>query len=173
MSHRHDDSSRRYRSRSRSLNENRRRGSFGFGSDDGLDNEDFAVDISETVHHRERKINPCNSWLGPSLLQTTKTPAIHSIQKGTIRKVLDFGSFVRVGVSNLYHWKIPEYAFDGLVHIDQYIPDNPPPREGDSVFVKVMKVYESDGKIKYFCISYFEIECPYQWKNAIKITEKT
>ena len=30
------------------------------------------------------------------LLDTVKTPAIHSIHKGVVKRVLDFGSFVRV-----------------------------------------------------------------------------
>lgn len=36
--------------------------------------------------------------------------------------------------------------------MDQYIPDLPAPKPGDSVYVKVMKVYESEGKIKYASI---------------------
>lgn len=44
--------------------------------------------------------------------------------------------------------QIPEYSFDGLIHVDQYIPDLPPPKVGDSVYVKIMKVYEVDDKIK-------------------------
>lgn len=78
-----------------------------------------------------------------------KTPPMYSIHRGIVKRVLEFGSFVRVLTCIRVNTKIPTYTFDGLVYPNQYPLDMPPPKEGKEVYVKVLKVYEKDGKPKY------------------------
>ena len=104
----------------------------GLGIEDGMDG--FAIDMDDYAY----QTNQNTSHDRNSKLQSTKTPEINSIHKAIIKRVLNFGSFAR----------IHGYPFDGLIYSSNYIPDLPAPREGQEVWVKVQRVFESDGKIK-------------------------
>ncbi|CBK21050.2 uncharacterized protein [Blastocystis hominis] len=128
------DSSQDERNEKRDMSKTRRQDSdmddVGFGDDmDG-----FAIDLNESGYQSSRA-NPREK---DSLLKKMRIPEINNIHKAVIKSNLAFGSFAR----------IPEYAFDGLIYTSNYIPDHPAPREGQEVWVKVLRVFESENKVK-------------------------
>ncbi|KAK8790865.1 hypothetical protein WA158_005496 [Blastocystis sp. Blastoise] len=100
----------------------------GLGSS-ALDGEGFSLDLDTTTFPEKTIIDYSTR---------SDVPQLNSIHKGIVQKVLDFGAFV----------KIRGYPIDGLVYKEEYIYDLPPPKPDDEVFVKVIRLFEKDGKTK-------------------------
>lgn len=69
----------------------------GLGIEDGMDG--FAIDMDDYAY----QTNQNTSHDRNSKLQSTKTPEINSIHKAIIKRVLNFGSFARVGLLPSHH----------------------------------------------------------------------